>query len=120
MNEAVAQGQHDVEAVKSTIGAEYVDQAKDFASSAISTAQVYSHFGVRNFGFSRLILFLVVSPRQCRRTGKELERPQHCCITTVWCSVGPRDNEGIPGVRTRNHPAAYRECKKHSTGLPWD
>ena len=48
MNEAVAQGQHDVEAVKSTIGAEYVDQAKEFASSAISTAQVYSHFGVRN------------------------------------------------------------------------
>lgn len=40
LNSAVAQGQHDVGAAKSTIGTEYVDQAKALAASAVNTAQV--------------------------------------------------------------------------------
>jgi hypothetical protein len=40
LDAAVAQGQHDVDAAKSTIGSEYVDQAKALATSAVKTAQV--------------------------------------------------------------------------------
>jgi len=41
LDAAVAQGQHDVDAAKSTIGSEYVDQAKALATSAVKTAQSY-------------------------------------------------------------------------------
>lgn len=41
LNSAVDQGKHDVGAAKSTVSGDYVDKARDMASSAISTAQSY-------------------------------------------------------------------------------
>jgi hypothetical protein len=65
LNAAVTQGQHDVGAVTSTTGtaaAEYVDQAKALASSAISTAQVQKPRVSLVLAFS-LYLFSRIFPR---------------------------------------------------------
>lgn len=53
LNSAVDQGKHDVGAAKSTVSGDYVDKARDMASSAISTAQVNQSY-VPDFGTSPL------------------------------------------------------------------
>jgi hypothetical protein len=102
LNAAVAQGQHDFGA--STGAAEYVDQAKVLASSAISTAQV-RQFLRKEIGIGFLTLYI---SRISQRASADRLKARTAILVTMSL---PRSSPA-PHQLWRRPKSIWRLCKK--------